>query len=54
MCFGRTVFQLFMVMLINKVLLVHRRELKQKITILGKDRYEGWELIKQHLISITF
>lgn len=54
MCFVKTVFQLFMIMLINKVLLVHRRELKQKIIILEKDRYEGWELIKHHLISITF
>lgn len=38
MCFGKTVFELFMSVLINKVLLVHIRELKEKLTILGKTR----------------
>lgn len=38
MCFGKMVFQVFMSMPINKVLLVHRRELKEKLTILIKTK----------------
>lgn len=38
MCFDKTVFQLFISMLINKVLLIHRRELKEKLTILKKNK----------------
>lgn len=38
MCFGKRVFRLFMYILIYKVLLVHRREFKIKLTVFEKNK----------------
>lgn len=58
MCFGKTVLQLFMNILINKVLVSGpEKRIERKINYSWKKqdlRDDGQELLKQHLISIIF